>query len=80
MPDFTDSDDKDGMRVDFVTFGESAHIGGMKRGDYIIAIEGKPVNNIYDYMYRLTNKVYTGQAIIVTVKRDNQELDLLIQL
>lgn len=79
MPDFTDNDDKDGMRVDFVTPGKQAYNGGMKKGDYIMAIEGQPVNGIYDYMYRLKS-VSKGQIIVVTVKRDEQLLDLLVQL
>jgi S1-C subfamily serine protease len=44
-----------------------------------MAIEGQPVNGIDDYMYRLKN-VNKGQIIVVKVKRDEQELDLLIQL
>ncbi len=79
MPDFTDNDDKDGMRVDFVTPGKPAYNGGMKKGDFIMAIEGQPVNGIYDYMYRLKS-VNKGQIIVVTVKRDEKELDLLVQL
>ena len=78
-PDYTDNDDKDGMRVDFVTSGKPAHNGGMRKGDFIMAIEGKPVNGIYDYMYRLS-KVSKGQIIVVTVKREETELDLLVQL
>jgi len=79
MPDFTDTDDKDGMRVDNVNIGEPAYNGGMKKGDYIMAIEGQPVNGIYDYMYRLKS-VNKGQIIVVTVKRNEKELDLLVQL
>ena len=79
IPDYTDHDDKDGMRVDHVYLGKPAYNGGMKKGDYIMAIEGQPVNGIYDYMYRLKS-VSKGQIIVVTVKRDEKELDLLIQL
>jgi S1-C subfamily serine protease len=78
-PDYTDTDDIIGMRVDYVTPGRQAHIGGMKKGDFIMAIEGQPVNGIYDYMYRLKS-LNKGQIIVVTVKRDEQELDLLVQL
>ncbi len=78
-PDYTDNDNKNGMRVDFVTTGKQAYYGGMKKGDYIMAIEGQPVNGIYDYMYRLKS-VKKGQIIVVTVKRDEHELDLLVQL
>jgi hypothetical protein len=79
MPDFTDNDDSPGMRVDFVTPGKPAHKGGMQKGDFIMAIEGKPINGIYDYMYRLS-KCSKGQIIVVTVAREEQTLDLLIQL
>ncbi|MFC2115820.1 M28 family peptidase [Bacteroidota bacterium] len=79
MPDFTDNDDSPGMRVDAVTQGKPAYQGGIKKGDYIMAIEGKTINGIYDYMFRLS-KVSKGQIIVVSVKRDDQTLDLLIQL
>jgi Zn-dependent M28 family amino/carboxypeptidase len=78
-PDYTDNDNKDGMRVDFVTPGKQAYNGGMKKGDFIMAIEGQPVNGIYDYMYRLKS-LNKGQIIVVTVKRDEKLLDLLVQL
>ena len=67
------------MRVDFVNPGQPADLGGMKKGDYIMAIEGKEINGIYDYMYRL-NKCKKGQLIVVTVKRDDKTLDLLVTL
>jgi len=79
MPDFTDNDESPGMRVDGVTPGKPAYIGGMKKGDYIMAIEGHTINGIYDYMYRLS-KVSKGQIIVVTIKREDQVIDLLVQL
>jgi Zn-dependent M28 family amino/carboxypeptidase len=79
MPDFTDNDETPGMRVDFVNPGRPAYQGGMQKGDYIMAIEGKTINGIYDYMYRLS-KCSKGQIIVVTVKREDQMLDLLVQL
>ena len=79
MPDVTSMDDSAGMRVEFVTPGKPADLGGMKKGDMILAIEGKPVNNVYDYMFRL-QKLNRGQMVIVTVDRNGTKLDLLIQL
>jgi aminopeptidase YwaD len=79
MPDVTSMDDSAGMRVEWVTPGKPADIGGMKKGDMILAIEGKPVNNVYDYMFRL-QKLSRGQQVIVTVDRNGTRLDLLIQL
>ncbi len=79
MPDITSTDDTPGMRVEFVSPGKPAELGGMKKGDIILAIDGKPVNNVYDYMFRL-QKIKRGQLIIVTIKREDKQLDLLIQL
>ena len=79
MPDITSTDDSPGMRVEFVSPGKPAEIGGMKKGDMILAIDGKPVNNVYDYMFRL-EKLKRGQLVIVTVDRNGVNLDLLIQL
>jgi hypothetical protein len=79
MPDITSTDDSLGMRVEFVSPGKPAEIGGMKKGDMILAIDGKPINNVYDYMFRL-QKLSRGQQVIVTVGREGKNIDLLIQL
>ena len=79
MPDITSTDDSLGMRVEFVTPGKPAQIGGMKKGDIILYVDGKPINNVYDYMFRL-QKLNRGQQVIVTVNRNGTNLDLLIQL
>jgi aminopeptidase YwaD len=78
MPDFAGIV-KNGLRADLVTPGKPAAIGGMKKGDIIVAIEGKPVNNIQDYMYRL-NQLKRGQKITVEVMRNNKKEVLIIQL
>lgn len=78
MPDVSGSGE-DGMEVLAVTDGKPADLGGMKKGDVITAIEGKNVDNVYDYMYRL-KQLKAGQQIIVTIRRDNESINLLIQL
>ena len=78
MPDYG-GNIKNGLRADFVTAGKPAALGGMKKGDIITFINGKPVNNIQDYMSRL-NQLKHGQTISVEVLRDNQKLVLVIQL
>jgi aminopeptidase YwaD len=78
MPDFAGVV-KNGLRADLVDPGKPAANGGMKKGDIIVAIEGKPVNNIYDYMYRL-KQVKHGQIISVEVMRNNKREVLIIQL
>ncbi len=78
MPDFAGVV-KNGLRADFVTPDRPAALGGMKNGDIITAINGKPVNNIQDYMFRL-NQLKQGQTINVEILRNNRKEVLLIQL
>lgn len=78
MPDFT-STDNNGLRVDFVTKGKPAWKGGMLKGDIITTINEMPVQNIQDYMFRLS-KLSSGQTITVAVMRNGKKELLLIQL
>ncbi|NLA23931.1 MAG: M20/M25/M40 family metallo-hydrolase, partial [Bacteroidales bacterium] len=52
MPDVGNTEVQ-GLRVEAVSPGKPAYIGGMKSGDIIKAIEGKPISDIREYMYRL---------------------------
>jgi aminopeptidase YwaD len=70
---------KNGLRADLVTPGKPAALGGMKKGDIIIAIENKPVKDIYEYMERL-NELKPGQRITVEVLRNGAREILIIQL
>ena len=78
MPDFA-GNIKNGLRADFVSPGRPASLGGMKKGDIIKAINGKTVNNIEDYMFRM-NQLSPGQTINVEVLRDTSRMLLIIQL
>ena len=78
MPDFTSTENK-GLRADFVTPGKPAFKAGMLKGDLIISINGKPVNNIQDYMYRLS-KLNHGDVANVEVIRNGKKELLIVQL
>ncbi len=78
MPDFAGIE-KRGLRIDAVTKGKPADLGGMKKGDIITAIEGKSVGGIYDYMSRLQS-IEAGKIITVDILRNNKPTILLIQL
>lgn len=78
MPDVT-YDGNDGMPVMFVTEGKPAAVGGIQKGDIIVAIEGKSVGNVYDYMSRM-NILKEGMDIVVSVKRDDDMIDLVIRI
>ncbi len=78
MPDFAGVI-KNGLRADFVTPGKPAALGGMQKGDIIKVINGKTVNNIQDYMFRM-GQLKHGQTISVEVLRNDKKVVLLIQL
>jgi aminopeptidase YwaD len=78
MPDFTGRINN-GLIVDAVTPGKPGAIGGMKKGDIITSIEGKAVNNIGDYMFRMS-QVKKGQTITVDVLRNSKKEILIIKL
>jgi aminopeptidase YwaD len=78
MPDFAGVV-KNGLRVDQVTKGGPGANGGMQKNDIITSINGKQVNNIYDYMARM-QQVKKGQIISVEVLRNNKKEVLIIQL
>lgn len=78
MPDFAGSEKK-GLRIDGVTAGKPADRGGMLKGDIITSINGMKVENIYEYMSRLS-KLKHGQTVTVEVIRGDRTELLLIQL
>jgi hypothetical protein len=78
MPDVTGSI-SNGLKVEAVTLGRPAEAGGMKKGDIIISIDGKPVNNIGDYMFRMS-QLKAGQSTVIEVMRNNKKEALVIQL
>jgi hypothetical protein len=78
MPDFAGLESR-GLRIDAVTKGKPADIGGMKKGDIITAINGKKVGGIHDYMSRLQS-LEAGDRVSVDIIRDEKETVLIIQL
>jgi hypothetical protein len=78
MPDFAGVV-KNGLRADFITPGKPAALGGMQKGDIITDINGRPVNNIQDYMFRM-GQLKRGQTISIEVLRNDKKEVLVIQL
>ncbi len=78
MPDHVATDIK-GMKVQLVIKDRPAYLGGMQKGDIIVAMEGKPVNDIYDYMNRL-NEFKPGQRISIEVMRNGKKEILIVEL
>lgn len=78
VPDHA-STDVQGLRVDGVIKDRPACIAGMKKGDIIVALDGKSVNNIYDYMNRLSD-FKAGQRISVEIVRAGEKQILIVEL
>ncbi len=78
MPDHT-ALDVPGLRVDIPIPGRPAALAGMQKGDVIIAMDGKSVGDIYEYMHRLS-EFKVGQRISVEVLRDGQKHILIVEL
>ena len=78
MPDFASNDNK-GLRIDGITKGGPAFKAGLMKGDIIVAIDGKTVTNIYDYMNRM-EKLVEGQLVNIDIVREGKTLVFLVQL
>jgi hypothetical protein len=78
MPDFSGVE-KRGLRADLVIPDKPADKAGMESGDIIVAMDGMPVGDIYEYMERL-NKLKPGQIITVEVIRKEQRKVLIVKL
>jgi len=68
-----------GLKAIGVTENNPAYKAGMKSGDIITAINGKPVKNIQDYMFRLS-ELKPGMTVSVEIKRGEQKMVLVVQL
>ncbi len=78
MPDVAGAE-KRGLRVDAVMPDRPAHLAGMQKGDVIVAMDGKPVKDVYEYMHRLS-EFQVGQRISVEVLRGEEHVILIVEL
>lgn len=77
IPDITT--EVKGLRVEGVRSNTPAANAGLQKGDIIVAINKKPVKNIYDYMERL-NSLSPKKKIQIEIIRNNQQLKLKTKL
>ncbi|GAB1373178.1 hypothetical protein MASR1M46_00580 [Bacteroidales bacterium] len=78
IPDFT-YEKGDGFRVGSVSDGKPADKAGMKAGDTIKKMNGKPVSNVYEYMAML-GELKKGEILTVEIDREGEIIKLEIQL
>jgi hypothetical protein len=68
-----------GVLVEGVSPGEAAEKAGIKLGDRIVEMGGKPVQNIEGYM-QLMGTLKPGTTIDLTVLRKDQKVNLKVQI
>jgi hypothetical protein len=76
-PSYGDGDDE-GVLVDDVTEGGPAAKGGIKKGDRIVEIGGKPVKNLEAYM-SVMGAQKRGEDLEVAVLRDKKKITLKVK-
>jgi Zn-dependent M28 family amino/carboxypeptidase len=68
-----------GLRLSGVSQGTPADVAGLKEGDVIVEIAGKPVRNVGSYMTVMSTQK-PGSTIEVVVERDGKKLTLKAEL
>ena len=79
MPDVMGASTVPGLRADIVVAGKPAHNAGIRSGDIIQEIDGKPVKDIQEYMQRLS-ELTAGTTIPVKVLRDQETIVFQVHL
>lgn len=69
--------DGSGMRIDGVREGKPAAAAGLRKGDIILSLGGKPIKDIYGYMEVLAT-FHKGDETDVVVRRENEEITLKV--
>ena len=77
IPDYDDAGK--GVKLSGVQTGSPAEKGGLKGGDIVIKMAGKPVGTIQDYMESLSTGK-PGDEVEVVVKRDGKDVLLKVKL
>ena len=76
MPDYVY--DGEGMRIDGVKEGKPAQLAGIQKGDIVMSMNGIAITNMQDYMKNL-GKLNAGDLIPVTIKRNNEIIEVQVQ-
>ena len=79
MPDVMGASSTPGLRADIVVAGKPAHTAGIRSGDIIQEIDGKPVKDINEYMERLS-ELKAGTTIPVKVLRGEETILFQVHL
>ena len=79
MPDVMGASRIPGLRADIVVAGKPAHNAGIRSGDIIQEIDGKPVKDMNEYMERLS-ELQPDTTIPVKVLRNEEIITFQVEL
>jgi hypothetical protein len=77
IPDYTNSETRPGLKLSGVAAGGPAEQAGLRAGDVIIEVDGRSVENIYDYTYSL-DSLKVGVAVKVVVRRGDSQTAVML--
>ena len=78
IPDMAGGD-APGLRLSGVTAGSPADLGGLKAGDLIVELDGKPIKDLYSYSDALYARK-PGDEVTIVLVRDGQRLTRRVTL
>jgi S1-C subfamily serine protease len=76
---YDDAADNGGVPVEGARKDSPAEKAGLRQGDLIVEVAGKPVKNITAYMGEM-NKAKRGEPLEITVSRDGKKVILKVEL
>ena len=74
LPDYANTDVV-GVRLSGVAAGGPAERAGLAAGDTIVAVAGRAIENLYDFMYTL-DAMRSGETVAIVVERGGERVDL----
>jgi Iap family predicted aminopeptidase len=74
IPDYSDTDVR-GVRLSGVSPAGPAEAAGLRRGDTIVEVDGKPIENLYDFTYAL-EALRVGEPARIGILREGERLTI----
>src|SRR5262249_50745953 len=71
-------DDKEGVLLEGVNDGGPAHKAGLKAGDRIVEVGGKPARNLESYMVLMSSQK-RGEPIELTIQRGGEKIKVQVK-
>ena len=73
-------DDKKGLVIQDVDEKGGAHEAGIQKGDIILTVDDKKVEEVKELVEHLKENHYTGSKALMGLKRDKEEMEIYVRL